>query len=68
MISSHGHTVFHEPEIGKTLQIGCGKSIKNITWIKTINNFRAQDLTLSGQGAPLVPIGDKILFSKACNL
>ena len=64
LISSHGHTVFHEPEIGKTLQIGCGKSIKNITGIKTINNFRAQDLTLSGQGAPLVPIGDKILFSK----
>lgn len=64
LISSHGHTVFHQPENGKTLQIGSGKLIQKITNLKTVNNFRTQDLSMSGQGAPLVPIGDKILFSK----
>lgn len=63
-IGAHGHTVFHQPEAGLTLQILNGASLSARTGLTVVSDFRRADVALGGQGAPLVPIGDRILFGE----
>ena len=63
-IASHGHTVFHEPQSGFTTQIGAGSHIAASAGLETICDFRSTDVAFGGNGAPLVPIGDHLLFSE----
>ncbi|MFT6747829.1 MAG: anhydro-N-acetylmuramic acid kinase [Glaciecola sp.] len=61
-IASHGHTVFHEPKKGFTLQIGSLSVLSKTTDCSVIGDFRMLDVSKGGEGAPLVPIGDQFLF------
>ncbi|MDP3679475.1 MAG: anhydro-N-acetylmuramic acid kinase [Flavobacterium sp.] len=63
-VCSHGHTILHQPQNGFTLQIGNLPEIATLINQTVVCDFRVQDVQLGGQGAPLVPIGDRILFSE----
>lgn len=62
-VCSHGHTILHQPQNGFTLQIGNLPELAEYCQQKVVCDFRVQDVQLGGQGAPLVPIGDRYLFA-----
>ncbi len=62
-IASHGHTIFHQPKNGFTCQLGSGQAIYVTSNIPVVSDFRSLDVLLGGEGAPLVPAGDKFLFN-----
>lgn len=63
-VASHGHTIFHQPQRGVSFQLGDGAALAAAAGISAISDFRSLDVALGGQGAPLVPAGDRLLFAE----
>lgn len=64
LLCSHGHTILHQPERGITYQLGNHPDLSRYSGLRSVGDFRRQDVELGGQGAPLVPIGDTLLFNE----
>ena len=62
LIASHGHTTFHFPEKRMTHQLGDGAAIAAQTQLPVVSDLRSMDIAFGGQGAPIVPLGEKLLF------
>ena len=63
-VASHGHTIFHQPEKQFTFQVGNGQALHAASMLPVVYDFRSMDVSQGGQGAPLVPVGDKYLFQE----
>ena len=63
LIASHGHTSFHYPQQKMTAQLGDGAALAAETGLPVVSDLRAMDIAFGGQGAPIVPIGEKLLLS-----
>lgn len=63
-IASHGHTILHEPDKSISFQAGSGSIMARETGLLVVNDFRSEDVRQGGQGAPLVPMGDRLFFSE----
>ena len=62
VVGSHGHTVFHKPDEGWTTQIGSGAALHAALGVPVVCDLRRLDMAFGGQGAPLVPLADEVLF------
>lgn len=62
LVASHGHTSFHLPQLQMTAQLGDGAAIAAETRLNVVSDLRSLDVALGGQGAPIVPVGEKLLF------
>ena len=63
-VGSHGHTLFHDPDAGYTYQIGEGHALHEACGLPVVADFRSGNVARGGQGAPLVPYGDRTLFGQ----